>query len=54
MPPGIMTDKRDRFGALVQPSNKGSGTAPYGWFEYERSFQGLTTVKLLDGLEAAA
>jgi hypothetical protein len=51
MPPGKWSEKRDRFGAMIQPKASG-GTAPYGWWIFERGYQGPTTVcffKLWDG-----
>jgi hypothetical protein len=53
MPPGLMTDQRDRFGALIQPDNKG-GTAPYAWFEYEPGYRGPSIMKLMNLRKDAA
>jgi hypothetical protein len=50
MPPGINTPQpyqRDRFGAIVHPKASG-GTAPYGWWIFERGYCGPTTVCLFD------
>jgi hypothetical protein len=43
MPPGQWTEERDQFGALIQPKASG-GTAPYGWWIFERGYQGPTAV----------
>jgi hypothetical protein len=53
MPPGKDTGQRDRFGALIQPVNKG-GTAPYAWFEYEPGYCGPTAVRFLKPRKDAA
>jgi hypothetical protein len=45
MPPGV-DGPRDRFGAIIQPHNKG-GKAPYGWFCWQPGYRGTTRVKLL-------
>jgi len=42
MPPGTLAGERDKFGAVIQPPSKG-GTQPYGWFVWERGYQGQTT-----------
>jgi hypothetical protein len=46
MPPGRSDGPRDCFGAVIQPENRG-GTAPYGWFVWERGFAGATIVRML-------
>jgi hypothetical protein len=46
MPPGKMTGERDHYGALIQPPSSG-GTAPYGWFIWERGFKGVTSAMRL-------
>jgi hypothetical protein len=46
MPPGVMSDERDRFGAIIQPLGKG-GKAPDGWFVWERGYSGVTSAMRL-------
>ena len=41
MPPGTTSGERDCYGAIIQPPSSG-GTMPYGWFSFERGFQGVT------------
>jgi len=46
MPPGVMSNQRDRYGALIQPKSSG-GTAPYGWFIWEIGFTGDPIIRRL-------
>jgi hypothetical protein len=52
MPPPVLDGERDRFGAIVQPDNKG-GKAPYGWFGWLRDGPGVMQTRLL-GLKPIA
>jgi hypothetical protein len=47
IPPGVMTNVRDEFGALVQPRGK-NGTAEYAWFRFEVGHRGPMQIRLLE------